>query len=154
MLDLGTSFLAAVTRDSGALAIVDGEVRLTYAGWYERISALVARLDAAGLRQGDHIVTVLQNRWENASLHWAAQLAGLVITPINWRAKAEDLSHALGDSDAKLLVYDDIAAAEVAACTAAAGLPVLTVRDLQEAMARPAPLVRPRADAEAIALLL
>lgn len=154
MLDLGTSFLAAVSRDPKALAIVDGEVRLTYAEWYERISALVARLDAAGLRQGDHIVTVLQNRWENASLHWAAQLAGLVITPINWRAKAEDLSHALGDSDAKLLVYDDIAAAEVAACPESAGLPVLTVRDIQEAMARPAPLVRPRADAEAISIML
>ena len=31
MLDLGTSFLASVARDPKALAIVDGEVRLTYA---------------------------------------------------------------------------------------------------------------------------
>ena len=34
MLDLGTSFLASVARDPEALAIVDGDVRLTYgASW-------------------------------------------------------------------------------------------------------------------------
>src|SRR5262245_66548095 len=46
MLDLGTSFLTSVARDPQALAIVDGDVRLTYSAWYERISALVAGLDA------------------------------------------------------------------------------------------------------------
>ena len=46
MLDLGSSFLASVARDPGALAIVDGDVRLTYGAWYEKISALVAGFDA------------------------------------------------------------------------------------------------------------
>ena len=36
MFDLGTSFVASVARDPEALAIVDGEVRLTYAQWYAR----------------------------------------------------------------------------------------------------------------------
>ena len=34
MLDLGTSFVASVARDPDALAIVDGDLRLTYAQWY------------------------------------------------------------------------------------------------------------------------
>ena len=34
MLDLGTSFLASVARDPEALAIVDGDMRLTYGDWY------------------------------------------------------------------------------------------------------------------------
>ena len=38
MLDLGLSFLGSVARDPGALAIVDGDVRLSYAEWYRRIS--------------------------------------------------------------------------------------------------------------------
>jgi hypothetical protein len=42
MLDLGTSFLASVERDPKALAIVDGDVRLTYDAWYVKISSLVA----------------------------------------------------------------------------------------------------------------
>ena len=86
MLDLGTSFLASVSRDPRALAIVDGETRLTYAAWYARISDTVAGLDRLGLKPGDHLVTVLQNRLEAATLHWACQFAGLVLTPINWRA--------------------------------------------------------------------
>ena len=49
MLDLGTSFLASVARDPDALAIVDGELRLTYDAWYRKISALVAGLDDLGL---------------------------------------------------------------------------------------------------------
>jgi len=37
MLDLGTSFLASVSRDPKAVAIVDGDVRLTYQDWYAKI---------------------------------------------------------------------------------------------------------------------
>ena len=85
MLDLGTSFVASVDRDPQATAIVDGDLRLTYRDWYRAISSVVAGLDAAGLRPGDHLVTLLQNRWEAATLHWACQLAGVIITPINWR---------------------------------------------------------------------
>ena len=48
-------------------------------------------LDALGLKPGDHIVTVLQNRQEAATLHWACQFVGIIITPVNWRATADDL---------------------------------------------------------------
>ncbi len=95
MLDLGTSFLASVSRDPRALALVDGETRLTYAEWFGVISATVAGLDRLGLKPGDHLVTVLQNRHEAATLHWACQFAGIVITPINWRAKAEEIDFAI-----------------------------------------------------------
>src|SRR6266481_1867931 len=64
MLDLGTSFLASVARDPGALAMVDGDVRLSYSAWYKLISALVASFDETGLAPSDHLVTLLQNRWE------------------------------------------------------------------------------------------
>ena len=91
MLDLGNSFLASVERDPAALAIVDGDVRMTYTQWYAQISALVAGFDRLGLVPGDHLVAVLQNRWEAATLHWACQFAGIVITPINWRSKADEI---------------------------------------------------------------
>ncbi|MGA9949847.1 MAG: AMP-binding protein, partial [Xanthobacteraceae bacterium] len=86
MLDLGQSFIGSVARDPDALAIVDGALRLSYAQWYRRISAVVAGFDSLGLKPGDHLVTVLQNRFEAATLHWACQFAGLIITPVNWRS--------------------------------------------------------------------
>jgi 2-furoate---CoA ligase len=114
MLDLGTSFLASVARDATALAIVDGDTRLTYAQWYQRISALVGGLDDLGLGPGDHLVSVLQNRWEAATLHWACQLTGVIITPINWRCKADELDFCIGDAEAKAVVYEAVSAAAVA----------------------------------------
>jgi 2-furoate---CoA ligase len=84
MLDLGTTFLASVARDPDAPAIVDGALRLSYAEWYQRISAVVAGLDELGLAPGDHIVSADQSvRSGDAALglpicrrHHAAQLAG------------------------------------------------------------------------------
>ena len=114
MLDLGTSFLASVARHPHALAIVDGSVRLSYAEWYGVLSRTVAGFDRLGLKSGDHLVTVLQNRWEAATIHWACQFAGIVITPINWRAKSDELDFALEDSGAKALVYERISADAVA----------------------------------------
>jgi 2-furoate---CoA ligase len=111
MLDLGNSFLSSVERDPNALAIVDGTVRLTYAQWYARISAVVAGFDELGLMPGDHLVTVLQNRWEAATIHWACQFAGIVITPINWRSKADEIDFCVENSEAKAIVFEDVSAA-------------------------------------------
>ena len=110
MLDLGTSFRAAVERDPRALAIVDGAVRLTYAEWRDRIASLVASFDELELRPGDHLLTVLQNRWEAATIHWACQFAGLVATPVNWRAKADEVDFYLENSEAKAIVHDNVSA--------------------------------------------
>ncbi|HEX3970122.1 MAG TPA: AMP-binding protein [Stellaceae bacterium] len=123
MLDLGTSFVASVARDPNALAIVDGAMRLTYAQWYRRVSALVAGLGEIGLKPGDHLITVLQNRWEAASLHWACQFGGIIITPVNWRSTASEIDFYLEDADAKALVYEDVSAAAVDGSALAQKLP-------------------------------
>ena len=114
MFDLGTSFVASVARDPDALAIVDGDIRLTYASWYKTISAVVLGLDALGLRHGDHLVTVLQNRWEAATLHWACQLGGIILTPINWRANSGEIDFAIENSGASAVAYEAVSAAAVA----------------------------------------
>lgn len=113
MLDLGTSFIASVARESNALAIVDGDTRFTYTEWYARISSLVASFDRLGFAPGDHLVTALQNRWEAATLHWACQLAGIVITPINWRSKFDEIDFFIENSEAKGIVYEPVSAEAV-----------------------------------------
>ncbi len=127
MLDLGTSFLASVERDPETIAVVDGELRLTYRQWLARISALVGAFDRLGLRPGDHIVSVLQNRWEAATLHWACQFAGLVITPINWRAKGDEIDFCLENAEAKALVFEPVSAEAAAEARLAAGLVRISV---------------------------
>src|SRR6266581_6652849 len=114
MLDLGTSFVASVARDPTAVAIVDGDLRLTYAQWYARISSVVALFDELGLKPGDHILTALQNRWEAATIHWACQFAGIVITPVNWRAKSDELDFCIANSESRALIYESVSAGAVA----------------------------------------
>ena len=162
MLDLGTSFLASVSRDAHAVAIVDGDIRLTYAQWYARVSSLVAGFDTLDLRPGDHLVTVLQNRWDAATLHWACQFAGVILTPINWRAQADELDFVLDDSDAKAIVFQQVAQAAVSGSARAARLPrivadgavepgEIALADWTSAKATPAV---PRASADATSLML
>ncbi|WBS00682.1 AMP-binding protein [Pseudoduganella sp. SL102] len=127
MLDLGRTFLQSVERSPHALAVVDGEQRLSYGAWYDRIQRVAAGLSALGLVRGDHLVAVLQNRLEMATLHWACQFAGIVITPLNWRATAEEVDHCATDSGARAIVYEAISAAAVAGSVAARRLTRIAV---------------------------
>jgi 2-furoate---CoA ligase len=161
VLDLGLTFLAAVARDPDALAIVDDPLRLTYAQWYERISALAAGLGELSLAPGDHLVTLLQNRWEAATLHWACQFTGVVITPINWRAKPDELDFCLEDSQAKALVYEGISAPAVARSKAAQTRQCVALEGalasdvpFQRLAGRSAPGARSRGDAEQWSVML
>lgn len=152
MLDLGLSFIASVARDPHALAIVDGDMRLTYAEWYRGISAVAAGLDALGVKAGDHIVTALTNRFEAATLHWACQFAGVIITPVNWRATADDLSFFCQDADARALIFEDVSAEAARGCSAAC--PRIDMGAVREWLARPASDVQPRAEADAWSVML
>ena len=161
MLDLGTSFMASVARDPDALAIVDGGLRLSYAQWYRHISALVAGFDAIGLKAGDHLVTALQNRWEAATLHWACQFAGIIITPVNWRSTVSEIDFYLEDAEAEAIAYEDASAAAVTASDRAQkisriALDVAAAYDIpfDTLTARQAPDARARADAEAWSVML
>jgi 2-furoate---CoA ligase len=129
MLDLGRSFVASVARDPNALAIVDGDLRLTYRQWFEKIASVVTSFDRIDLKPGDHLVAVLQNRWEAATIHWACQMAGIVITPINWRAKAEELDFCIENSEACAVVYQDVSAAAVSESRLASALRRIAVGD-------------------------
>jgi 2-furoate---CoA ligase len=160
MLDLGTSFVASVARDPDALAIVDGSLRLTYAQWYRRISAVVAGLDQLGLKPGDHLVTVLQNRWEAATIHWACQFAGVIITPLNWRASADDLDFCIENAEAKALVFEQVAAEAVQASEAAQARPRIAIGcsnsdiSFETLMAGVAEDAQPRASADSWSVML
>ena len=108
MLDLGRTFLQSVERSPRAMALVDAELRLSYAQWALRVGAVQRALTGLGLRRGDHLLAVLQNRWEMATLHWACQFAGIIITPLNWRAKADEIDYCLSDSGARALVFEPV----------------------------------------------
>ena len=123
MLDLGRTLLHVAEREPGAIALVDGATTLDYAALVERTLRTVAGLDALGLRRGDHLVTILQNCLEAATLHWACQLAGVVITPVNWRAKPEEVEYVLADAGARAVCFEPVSAEAVANAPHAGTIP-------------------------------
>jgi len=128
MFDLGRSFLTSVERSPNAIAIVDGDVRLTYAEWMSRIGSLAGGLQSLGLRHGDHLLIVMQNRWQMATLHWACQFLGVIATPLNWRAKPDEIEFCARDADARAIAYDAASADSVADSTACSRIPRVAVQ--------------------------
>jgi len=159
MFDLGRTFLAAVERSPDATAIVDGKRRVGYASWYEEIARIAGGLTALGVRRGDRLAVILQNRLEMASAHWACQFAGIVVMPLNWRIKPEELDYCLADADAAAIVFDDVAAGTVAKA-AAQRLPRIAIGQIDRATCRFEDLqgsangFAPRAEPEDLSLLL
>ena len=160
MFDLGRTFLAAVERSPDALAIVEGERRLSYAEWLREIAGVTGGLAQLRIARGDRLAVVLQNRLEMAAVHWACQFAGIVVTPLNWRIKPEELDYCLKDSEAHAIVFDAVAAEAVAGAAAARNLPRIVIGNAEggtcrfEDWADGNPAVTPQAGPEDLSVLL
>jgi len=161
MLDLGSTFLQSVERNPHAPALVADGKRLTYAQWFDQIRAVAGGLETLGLARGDHLAVVMQNRWEMATLHWACQLLGVIVTPLNWRSKADELDYCIMDAGARAVIHDESSAGAVCESSACRGVPRIAVGQAPagsqpfDILLRAAPMDGvPRASAEDISLML
>ncbi len=127
MKDNGHGLISIVEREPDAIALVDGGRRMTYADLLRATLKTAGGLQELGVAKGDRLLTVLQNNWQAAVLHWACQLTGVVITPVNWRANSDEINYFLTDSGAAAIVYQDISAPAVKASEAAARIPRISV---------------------------
>ena len=130
MLDLGTTFLQSVERSPHALALVDDTLRLTYAQWHVQVARAAAGLSKLGLARGDRLLSVLQNRHEAATLHWACQFLGVVMVPLNWRAKPEEVDYCIADAEVKAVVFEATSESAVQYSTGARALPRIAVGEV------------------------
>ena len=105
--DVPPTIPAAVTRAAAlwpdAEALVDGDIRFTFAQLAERVEEAARAFVASGLRAGDRAAIWAPNsaRWIIASLGLYA--AGGVLVPINSRFKAAEAAHVLNTSKARYL---------------------------------------------------
>ena len=80
---------------------------VTYRRLDDRSNQLAQLFWDAGLRFGDHIAIVMENRAEYFEPCWAAQRSGLFFTCINSHFNAEEIAYILDDCDAQVLVISD-----------------------------------------------
>jgi long-chain acyl-CoA synthetase len=98
-------------RDPGGACIADERHELDNAGFAERVTALAAVFDAAGLRPGGVLAIMLPNRVELITSMFAAWRLGAAVTPVNPALTAQEARYQIDDAGATHLVADEVAAA-------------------------------------------
>jgi len=80
---------------------------VTYRELNDRSNRFAQCLYAGGLRFGDHIAVLMENRREFFEVCWAAQRSGLYYTAVNWHFNADETAYILDDCDAQVLVISE-----------------------------------------------
>jgi acyl-CoA synthetase (AMP-forming)/AMP-acid ligase II len=87
-------------------AFVCGGTRLNYGEVGQRVGRLAAGLLSLGLDRGARIGILMLNCHRYAELYFAADYAGLVPVPLNYRLAPPELTYILDHAEASLLVAD------------------------------------------------
>jgi acyl-CoA synthetase (AMP-forming)/AMP-acid ligase II len=88
-------------------AIVDGDVRLTYAGLAEEVARFAGALAARGVGKGDRVALWAPNSWRWIVAALGVVTAGGVLVPLNTRFKGPEAGYILARSGARMLLVDD-----------------------------------------------
>jgi fatty-acyl-CoA synthase len=84
-------------------AVVDGEVRLTYAQLFERCDRWSSVLQRLGVKKGDRVAYIAPNMIAQLESFYAVPQLGAVLVPINYRLTADDFAYIISHSGAKVV---------------------------------------------------
>ncbi len=97
------SVTAAIVPDREAI-IFDNR-RITYGQLQERVNRLANALADLGVQPGDRLAAMQVNCNEYIEAYFAAAKLDALFVPVNFRARAEELTFMLNDSGAKALIF-------------------------------------------------
>ena len=90
------------------LAVVDGDLRLTYRAFLDRCDRWAAALQGLGIRHGDRVAYIAPNTHAQLESFYAVPMTGAVVVPINFRLTADDFAYIVNHSGARILcVHSD-----------------------------------------------
>ena len=103
----------AVKLYPGQEAVVNGELRLTYAEFGARVNQLANALLALGVGKGDRVAILSPNSHQFLEVLYATAAIGAGVVPINYRLIASDFEYVLSHSGTMVAVVDSDYAAAV-----------------------------------------
>ncbi|MFO1158624.1 MAG: ATP-dependent acyl-CoA ligase [Reyranellaceae bacterium] len=99
--------LEAQARKHGAKTLVQaGERRWSFAEALDLAARAAGRLAEAGIRMGDRVALICENRPEFVEIFLGCAWAGATLVPINTASRGLQLRHILENSGARLLVIE------------------------------------------------
>jgi fatty-acyl-CoA synthase len=84
-------------------AVVDGDLRLTYAHFFDRCDRWSAALTRLGVKQGDRVAYIAPNTHAMLESFYAVPQLGAVLVPINYRLIADDFAYIIGHSGSTIV---------------------------------------------------
>src|SRR4051812_14685478 len=114
-------------RDPDGAAIRFEGRTITWRELHERVGALAAAFARLGVAPGDRVAILMTNRVEFVEATLAANAAGAIAVPVNFRLAPDEVAYVLGDSGARLLVTEPMLARQ------ARDVPLLVAGDDYEA---------------------
>jgi acyl-CoA synthetase (AMP-forming)/AMP-acid ligase II len=84
-------------------AVVDGDLRLTYGGFFDRCDRWSAALKSLEVQQGDRVATIAPNTHAQLEAFYAVPQIGGVLVPINYRLTPDDFSYIINHSGASVV---------------------------------------------------
>lgn len=93
-----------------AVAVIDGDRRITYAELHDRSNRVANLLLASGLPAGSHVALHSGNRLEYCEVACGIAKAGMTMIPLNPRSARPELEFILDHSDARAMFIDGLLA--------------------------------------------
>src|SRR6202048_4750765 len=86
------------------LAVVDGDLRMTYAQFFDRCDRWSHVLQGKlGVGHGDRVAYIAPNTHAQLESFYAVPQLGAVVVPINYRLTADDFSYIINHSGARVV---------------------------------------------------
>lgn len=127
-------------------ALVEGDLRLTFAEVWRRALARAGALVGLDVRPGDRVALMAPNTADFPVAYYAAAAAGAVVVPVHLLLSPAEVEHVLRDSGATLLLCHPAQAETGAAAARQAGVRTITLGeefDRLAADAEPCPRTSP-----------
>ncbi|MDC0088647.1 acyl-CoA synthetase [Porticoccaceae bacterium] len=88
------------------IAIIYGDVKITYAEFYRRCRQLASALAQCGISRGDTVSVMLANTPAMLEAHYAVPMCGAVLHSMNTRLDAGVIAFQLDHAESKVLITD------------------------------------------------
>jgi len=137
-LSLATILAEGARRYPTKTAVVDGDLRVSYADLWQQARSYAAALQQVGVKPGDAVALMVPNLVDFPRAYYGALAAGAVVVPVHLLLTADEAAYVLRDSRATLLLAHTSQLAVGGAAAAAAGIPVVTTGPVPDGVSLPA----------------
>lgn len=122
-LSLASVLAEPARREPDAIALVQGEQRLTYAETWQRARRTAAQLVADGVQPGDRVALLAPNVIEFVTSYYGILAAGGVVVPIPTLLQGREAAYLIDTAEASHLMYHPAVAAAATKAAEMTGVP-------------------------------